>query len=87
MIILSTRMRGMNLAMTETRDWHRDPITTDTVIDAGYRNTQNVRRFFKAAIGDRFTFDRLFMAWMKSHAGATMGEAVNEWLRRKATSG
>ena len=74
--------------MTETRDWHRDPITTDTVIDAGYRNTQNVRRFFKAGHWRSFfTFDRLFMAWYEIPCGGRrMGEAVNEWLRRKATS-
>jgi len=73
-------------AMTERRDWHSDPITGETLIDADYRNTQNVRRFFKAEIGDHFSFDRPFMAWMKANAGATMGDAVAEWLRRKARS-
>ncbi|WP_339766107.1 DUF6434 domain-containing protein [uncultured Hoeflea sp.] len=69
--------------MTEMRDWHADPITEATVIDAGYRNTQNVRRFFKSAIGDHFNFDRPFMAWMRSHQGSTMAEAVAEWVRRE----
>jgi len=71
--------------MTEIRDWHADPIADATVIDANYRNTQNVRRFFKSAIGDHFKFDRPFMAWMKAHAGSTMTEAVAEWRRREAT--
>ncbi|MCY0094062.1 DUF6434 domain-containing protein [Hoeflea ulvae] len=70
--------------MTDRRDWHSDPITNETLIDADYRNTQNVRRFFKAAIGDHFKFDRPFMAWMKSHQGATMQDAVAEWQRREA---
>ncbi|WP_394690374.1 DUF6434 domain-containing protein [Hoeflea sp.] len=70
--------------MTEKRDWHSDPIACDTMIDAGYRNTQNVRRFFKAEIGNHFKFDRPFMAWMKSHQGATMGDAVAEWRAREA---
>jgi len=70
--------------MTERRDWHSDPITSETVIDAGYRNTQNVRRFFKAVLGERFKFDRPFMAWMKTHTGTTMSDAVAEWLRREA---
>jgi hypothetical protein len=52
------------------------------LIDANYRNTQNVRRFFKAEIGDHFKFDRPFMAWMKAHESATMAEAVAEWRRR-----
>ncbi|MEQ8481742.1 MAG: DUF6434 domain-containing protein [Hoeflea sp.] len=68
--------------MAEMFDWHCDAITNGTVIDANYRNTQNVRRFFKAEIGDRFRFDRPFMAWMKAHRGATMAEAVAEWRRR-----
>lgn len=68
--------------MAERFDWHCDPVSGGTVIDANYRNTQNVRRFFKAEIGDHFKFDRPFMAWMKSHQGATMAEAVAEWRRR-----
>ena len=52
-------------------DWHADPITLETVIDAGYRNTQNVRRFFHAACGEGFAFDRAFMAWMKASVGTT----------------
>ncbi|WP_082128144.1 DUF6434 domain-containing protein [Hoeflea sp. IMCC20628] len=70
--------------MIEKRDWHSDPITNETMIDADYRNTQNVRRFFKTAIGDHFKFDRPFMAWMKSHRGSTMQDAVAEWQRREA---
>jgi hypothetical protein len=64
-------------------DWHADPITSATVIDAGYRNTQNVRRFFRAACGEGFAFDRTFMAWMKASVGVTMGAAAEEWLRRQ----
>ncbi|PHR23094.1 MAG: hypothetical protein COA37_10050 [Hoeflea sp.] len=71
--------------MTDIRDWHSDPAADSTIIDANYRNTQNVRRFFKSAIGDHFKFDRPFMAWMKAHAGSTMAEAVAEWRRREAT--
>ena len=67
-----------------TFDWHRDPITPKTRITGTYRNTQNVRRFFKAACGDHFRFDRSFMAWLKSGESKTMGDAVKEWLRRDA---
>ena len=65
-------------------DWHSDPITRETTVDAKYRNTQNVRRFMKAACGDAFKFDRPFMAWIKSGTPATMGDVVDEWLRRQA---
>jgi hypothetical protein len=64
-------------------DWHSDPITRKTPITATYRNTQNVRRFFKAECGDHFKFDRAFMAWLKSAKEKTMGDAVKEWLRRE----
>ncbi len=84
-IIMTTTITIMVVtSMTEKRDWHSDPVTGDTVIDAEYRNTQNVRRFFKAAIGERFKFDRSFMAWMKAQKGSTMADAVAECLRREA---
>ncbi len=60
-------------------DSHSDPITLDTVIDSQYRNTQNVRRFFKSHCGDNFKFDRTFMAWMKNSIGKTMAQAVHHW--------
>lgn len=65
-------------------DWHSDAVTRATVITKSYRNTQNVRRFFKAECGNDFKFDRFFMAWLKAAAGQTMGDAVAEWHRRKA---
>jgi hypothetical protein len=66
-------------------DWHGDPITRATPITPDYRNTQNVRRFFRAQCGDHFKFDRAFMAWMKGAKSKTMGDAVKEWLRREKT--
>ena len=65
-------------------DWHCDPITRKTPITTTYRNTQNVRRFFKAQCGDYFKFDRPFMAWLKSGKPKTMDDAVKERLRREA---
>ena len=65
-------------------DWHADAITRDTPLRKTYRNTQNVRRFFKAQCGDDFKFDRSFMAWLKDGSAKTMGAAADEWLRRRA---
>ncbi|MFI5000739.1 MAG: DUF6434 domain-containing protein [Reyranellales bacterium] len=65
-------------------DWHGGKITPRTPITADYRNTQNVRRFFKTRCGAHFKFDRPFMAWMKAGTGKTMGDAADEWLRRQA---
>ena len=63
-------------------DWHGGRITRNTPITSAYRNTQNVRRFFKAECGDHFKFDRPFMAWLKNGRNKTMGDAADEWLRR-----
>ncbi|GBL58878.1 DUF6434 domain-containing protein [Pseudomonas citronellolis] len=63
-------------------DWHSQPITRQTPVDPGYRNTQNVRRFLREQCGEGFRFDRAFMAWIRSGAPATMGDMVDEWLRR-----
>lgn len=82
-IMMKAMLIRTGISMTDRRDWHCDPITSETVIDSGYRNTQNVRRFFTSEIGGHFRFDRPFMAWMKAHAGSTMGDAVAEWLRRE----
>ena len=65
-------------------EWHKILLSRQTIIDAGYRNNQNVRRFFKAEIGKRFSFNIEFMNWMKSNNGKTLGDAVDEWLRIEA---
>ncbi len=64
-------------------NWHSDTITQATIITPTYRNTQNVRRFFKAACGPAFKFDRPFMAWLKANPGKTLGEAAQEWTSRQ----
>ncbi len=65
-------------------DWHSGEIDRSTPITASYRGTQKVRRFFRTQCGEDFHFDRPFMAWMKAAVGKTMGEAADEWLRRRA---
>jgi hypothetical protein len=65
-------------------DWHANLITRGTPVTKSYRNSQNVRRFFKAQCGADFKFDRPFMAWLKDGTEKTMGNAVDEWLRRRA---
>ncbi|MDA0382606.1 DUF6434 domain-containing protein [Vibrio owensii] len=55
----------------------------NTLITSSYKNTQNVRRYFKFKCGDDFKFDRSFMQWMNDTEGTSMGEAAQEWLRRQ----
>lgn len=63
-------------------DWHCDQITMQTPITKTYKNTQNVRRFLTSKCGEHFSFDREFMAWIKDGQAKSMGEVVQEWLRR-----
>jgi Domain of unknown function (DUF6434) len=67
-----------------TFHWRSDAISRATPITKTYRNTQNVRRFFKAQCGEAFKFDRPFMAWMKDATGKTMRDAADEWVRWEA---
>ncbi|OLU23567.1 hypothetical protein BVH03_21065 [Pseudomonas sp. PA15(2017)] len=68
-------------------DWHGGTITRDTPIGSDYRTTQNVRRFMAEQCGVAFRFDRPFMAWIRSGAPRTMGDVVDEGLRRNGAQG
>lgn len=65
-------------------NWARDPITDQTIIDAGYTNGPNVRDYFTTSIGPRFRFNLAFMQWMKSNPGRTMSDAIDAWLAIEA---
>lgn len=80
---LGYEMSGSTKKQTKF-DWHCDAIDSATPITETYKNTQNVRRYFKSQCGDHFKFDRSFMAWFKENTGKTMGDAVEEWLSRQA---
>lgn len=61
-------------------DWHGGEISRTTEVDAGYRNTQNVRRFLSRECGADFRFTRDFMAWVCNGQAKTMGEVADQWL-------
>ncbi|UYV37908.1 SAP domain-containing protein [Rhodobacteraceae bacterium D3-12] len=65
---------------TSRFDWHSEVLSEETQITDTYRNTQNVRRFFKAAVGPSFKFNIAFMEWMRSNTGKTLGDAVAAYL-------
>jgi hypothetical protein len=71
---------------TSRFDWHSAPLTPDTTITDSYRNTQNVRRFFKSQVGDGFKFNIAFMAWMKANTGRTLADALAEFRRQDAAT-
>lgn len=53
--------------------------TLDGKIPNGYRNDEVHRAFFKSVIGEHFKFNVPFMNWMKTNAGKTYEDAVNQW--------
>lgn len=82
MDVTSVRFGWRNRFSMDTFDWHKDDLSYSTLITASYKNTQNVRRFFKLNCGEDFKFDRDFMQWMKAAQGLTIGDAIEEWLSR-----
>lgn len=65
---------------TSRFDWNTECLTTETKITDNYKNTENVREFFKRQIGNKFKFNVKFMNWMKSSQGSTLGDAVEQWI-------
>jgi hypothetical protein len=74
------RAAGKGPPMAASFDWHRGRITRRTPITVSYRNTQNVRRFFKSQCRDHFTFDRAFMAWLDH--GRCRRSMAKAWSQR-----
>lgn len=64
-----------------TFDWNTEKLSLATFITDNYKNTENVRAFFSANIGQHFKFNTLFMDWMKQNIGKTLANAIEEWNR------
>ncbi len=68
---------------TSTFDWHSELLTRNTLITDSYKNSQNVRRFFKQEIGSDFKFTIAFMDWIKTNVGQSLGSAIEEYHAQK----
>lgn len=62
-------------------DWHAAELTRSTIITDNYKNSQNVRRFFKAEVDPNFKFSIAFMEWIKTNVGKTLGDACTAYLK------
>jgi hypothetical protein len=62
-------------------NWDTEPLTTETVITDNYKNGENVRNFFIQTIGSHFSFNVVFIKWMKENVGKTLADAIAEWKR------
>jgi hypothetical protein len=83
--LASLAATGSSTPKKTSFDWHRAALSLGTQITRDYRSTQNVRRFFKAQIGNDFRFTAEFMKWMRASPGKTLEAAVLEWKRRYRT--
>ena len=68
-------------------DWHSAALDDATVITDSYRNSQNVRRYFKSRLGDRFAFNIAFMDWIRANTGKTLADACAAYGALKAAKG
>ncbi len=62
-------------------NWHSAQLTLSSRIDAAYKNTQNVRRFFKKHLGENFKFTKEFMSYLKKNTNITLREAITYWKK------
>jgi hypothetical protein len=64
---------------TSKFNWHSTKLTLKSVITDNYKNSENVRAFFKKEIGPHFKFTVGFMNWIKKNQGKTLHDAIGEW--------
>jgi len=65
-------------------DWNNEKLTRQTIITDNYKNSENVRSFFIKEIGETFSFNVLFMSWLKENVGKTLNDAIIKWKEIKA---
>jgi len=60
-------------------DWNTANLDLNTLITDNFKCTENVRNFFKKAIGDYFKFNVPFMKWTKANTEMTLRDAMEKW--------
>jgi hypothetical protein len=66
---------------TSKFDWDKEILSPKTIITDNYKNGENVRHFFINEIGPHFSFNIIFMKWIKQNVGKTLEDAIIEWNR------
>ncbi|MCL2295644.1 MAG: SAP domain-containing protein [Methanomassiliicoccaceae archaeon] len=56
-------------------------ITEETLIEDNFVCSEARRAFFEQTIGKGFHFNVVFMRWLKSNAGKSYGDAIQEYYR------
>lgn len=58
--------------------------TADTIIEVGWRCSEDLRAFFEAEIGSHFHFNQLMRDFIKQEHGKTLREAMQAWQSNHA---
>lgn len=61
----------------------QDLLSLDTIIPENHRCSQDVRAFFKSAIGPKFHFSTYIQSYFKNNAGKTYRDAVKAWYEEE----
>lgn len=79
---LKTGVKAVRKTKSKTKchfNWNTEKLSRQTVITENYKNSENVRAFFKNEIGPRFKFNVQFMNWMRNNQGKKLEEAIEAW--------
>ncbi|WP_160679912.1 DUF6434 domain-containing protein [Clostridium sp. C8-1-8] len=62
-------------------DVNLNELSLDSIIEENFVCSEKHRAFFKAVIGNNFSFNVTFQKYLKTSAGKTYSDAVNEWYK------
>ena len=71
----------MNASPVRKRGTAISVIHEDTEIEPDFVCTESHRAFFREHIGNSFSFNVVFQKWLKSNAGKTYEDAINEYYQ------
>ena len=77
------KSKPQKVKATSKFDWSTEALSLETVITDSYKNSENVREFFKAQVGEGFKFYIDLMNFMTDNVGATLADAVDFHNERK----
>lgn len=72
----ATSRKPSNIPTKSTND-----MTLETIIEPGFKCTQNHREFFKSVIGPKFHFSVALQNFIKENAGKTYGDVVEHYYK------
>lgn len=75
--------KPLRVSKTHKKPAVTDTLSLDTVITENHRCSQNVRAFFKTAIGPKFHFSTYIQTFFKQNIGKTYQDVVQAWYEEE----